>query len=428
MEDVLGRAAGVVSALFLAAGLGVTAGAVSAQSAPDFGSPPSGQYPILFNDHHVYAKPDVDKQNRVLAALVRGKTILVPLRSMFEEMGATVDYDPATKTATVAKPGSEVRVTVGKPEVVINGESRPLDVPPEIHEGSILVPLRVISEGMGAYVMWVPEKRAVVVRYIPAPPPTPAPPPPPPPTPAPTQAPIAPAVFATPAPIVTPYYEKYIVGDFIGWPKSYNEFNPGTTNNYGNDVRAAAEMPLLGMHFLLEGEYSIWRWPHAAGPVTQLGTPHMSAFAPAFEGVDQNLTGDFGIRVMGGFLPRVYFIEGYMSDWTNYGYPRVGGIGYGLEKLPDLDRTFTFYGRYWYGQAVHGHYPKFPVGATLFPAGTLSYRVQKYDAGVDWNLSGGGSGPIYLDAGWTGEGWGPGVNAPSGRLNYGPYAGLGVRF
>ena len=151
-------------------------GVAQAGSAPpaDFGSPPSGQIPILYNDHHVYTKPDVLKQGRVLAALVKGGTLLIPLRSMFEQMGATVSYDAGSKTATVSKAGAEVKVTVGKPEVVINGESRPLDVPPMIYQGSVLVPVRVISEGMGAYVQWVPDRRLVVVRYIPAtPPPSP---------------------------------------------------------------------------------------------------------------------------------------------------------------------------------------------------------------------------------------------------------------
>ncbi|MBV8499915.1 MAG: copper amine oxidase N-terminal domain-containing protein [Candidatus Eremiobacteraeota bacterium] len=152
---------------------------------PNFGSPPSGQIPILYNDRHVYSRPDILKQARVLAALVRGGTILIPLRSMFEQMGATVSYDPSSKTAVVSKSGSEVRVTVGKPEVIINGESRPLDVPPVLYQGDVLVPVRVISEGMGAYVQWVPDRRLVVVRYIPAtPPPTEAPPPAPPPPPA----------------------------------------------------------------------------------------------------------------------------------------------------------------------------------------------------------------------------------------------------
>ncbi len=132
----------------------------------------------------------------MLAALVRGGTVLIPLRSMFEQMGATVSYDAASKTVDVSKPGADVKVTVGKPEVVINGESRPLDVPPMMYQGHVLVPVRVISEGMGAYVQWVPDKQVVVVRYLP-------PTPPPSPTPAPTEAPTV-APTPTPTPSATP--------------------------------------------------------------------------------------------------------------------------------------------------------------------------------------------------------------------------------
>src|SRR5579871_4285090 len=183
-------------------------GAMAAPPA-NFGSPPSGQYPILFNDHHVYAKPDILKQGRVLAALVRGGTLLIPLRSMFEQMGATVSYDAGSKTVTVSKAGAEVKVTVGKAEVIINGESRPLDVPPMIYQGVVVVPVRVISEGMGAYVQWVPDKRLVVVRYIPAtPPPSPAPPPPAAPPPPPPPPP-------TPKPLQS---EAFVAGDYIFSP------------------------------------------------------------------------------------------------------------------------------------------------------------------------------------------------------------------
>ena len=59
-------------------------GGAPAAPPADFGSPPSGQYPILYNDHHVYTRPDILKRGRLLAALVRGGTILIPLRSMFE--------------------------------------------------------------------------------------------------------------------------------------------------------------------------------------------------------------------------------------------------------------------------------------------------------------------------------------------------------
>jgi hypothetical protein len=195
--------------------------------AADFGAPPSGQIPILYNDRHVYAKPDILKQGRVLAALARGGEIYVPLRSMFEQMGATVSYDPASKTATVSKAGAEVVVTVGKPEVVINGESRPLDVPPIIYHGDVLVPVRVISEGMGAYVQWVPDRHIVVVRYIPpTPPPTEAPPPPAP-----------PPATAVPPPPPPPTPNPLTLG---GYFRSYYFTRQNASNNPGTQFDFAS--------------------------------------------------------------------------------------------------------------------------------------------------------------------------------------------
>jgi hypothetical protein len=211
------------SSLGLAATTATPVAQTSSPPPADFGSPPSGQIPIFYNDRHVYAKPDVLKQGRVLAALVRGGTLFIPLRSMFEQMGATVSYDSASKTATVSKAGAEVKVTVGRPEVIINGESRPLDVPPILYQGDVLVPVRVISEGMGAYVQWVPDRRIVVVRYIQAtPPPTEAPPPPPPATQAPPPPPPA-----TPNPLkLGGYFRSYY------FTRQNASNNPGAQFNF----------------------------------------------------------------------------------------------------------------------------------------------------------------------------------------------------
>ena len=107
-------------------------------------------------------------------------------------------------------------MTVGKPEVLINGESRPLDVPPMIYQGNVLVPVRVISEGMGAYVLWVPDKHLVVVRYIPATPP------PPPPAIGSAAAAAADARHPRPSP---QYKDLFVAGDYVISPKVYNEFS-----------------------------------------------------------------------------------------------------------------------------------------------------------------------------------------------------------
>ncbi len=401
-------------------------GATAAPPA-NFGSPPSGQYPILYNDHHVYAKPDILKQGRVLAALVRGGTLLIPLRSMFEQMGATVSYDAGSKTVTVSKAGAEVKVTVGKPEVIINGESRPLDVPPMVYQGIILVPVRVISEGMGAYVQWVPDRRLVVVRYIPAtPPPSPAPPPPPPPPPTPT-----------PVPVVAPYNDFYVAGDYIISPKVYNEFVPGSSSNnnsggFSYRLHGALEFAIANLPWMVEVDYRQWNWQHHCGGggdpeclVTTIGGLGQSS-VPTFIGRDYDFDARLGLRIL---KPRIYLVGGYMWRGNNYGYPKETGAGVGLEKLPDLDRPFSFYGHAMYFFGVNGNYQSSPLacGTPTIATGctyNVGYNVLKYDIGATYSFQGF---PLFIEAGFLGD---RGYNtnaAPIGFSESGPYAGIGLK-
>jgi hypothetical protein len=405
----------------------------------DFGTPPSGEVPILFNDHHVYSKPDRLKENRVLAALVRGNEILVPLRSMFEQMGATVSYDPASKTADVSKPGSDVKVTVGKPEVVINGESRPLDVPPEIYKGAIVVPVRVISEGMGAYVQWVPEKKVVVVRYVAAPvptppptapptaPPTPKPAPPPPPPPPPTPS---------PAPTVKPVtYEHFVVGDYVFHPKAYNEFSNGITgNNSSFSARAAAEFPAFGLPWMVEGDYESFAYQHNGsfprgtscaavagdpGCVTVIGG-YGQTYVPGFTLTDSDIEGRLGFKVVD---PRIYVGVGFLSRYGNYGYPRQNGWGFGIEKLPDVDQTFSVYGSVWYYPNLNANYFDPVIGN-----GVLSYRDLKYQVGATYTIGNFSGIGVFVDGGYQGVSLRAKSLAPSDSSVGGAYLGLGLRF
>jgi len=394
----------------------------------NFGSPPSGEIPILFNDRHVYAAPDRLRQGRVLAALVRGSTILVPLRSMFEQMGATVSYNPSTKTVQVSKSGATVSVTVGSPQATINGETRPLDVPPEIYQGSVLVPIRVISEGMGAYVQWVPDKRVVVVRYVTA---TPPPAPPPAPTTAPTTAP-------TPAATAAPHrYEYFIAGDYMFGGKVYNEFSPGNTLNSSWAGRAAAEFPLFNIPFMLEFDFRQFQYPHNSGafaPGTPCNVPPPlgaqgdqgcvtviggggQTFVPAFRARENDSDVRLGVRVLD---PRIYIVVGYQYRSTNYGYPKFDSFGFGAEKLPDLEQVFSWFASYWYYPNSRGKYSN-SVGQTF----GVAYTVQKYQVGVTVGVP---HTPIFLDLGFLGDRGNAKDQSPIGYTHNGFFAGLGLHF
>ena len=404
-----------------------------AGSAPpaDFGSPPSGQIPILYNDHHVYSKPDILKQGRVLAALVKGGTLLIPLRSMFEQMGATVSWDAGSQTATVSKPGAEVKVTVGKPEVVINGESRPLDVPPMIYQGVVLVPVRVISEGMGAYVQWVPDRHIVVVRYIPAtPPPSAAPPPAPPPPPPPPPPP-------TPKPLMN---QAFVAGDYIFSPSVYNEFNGGNHSNGGNggyDVHGAGTFSIGDLGFMIGANFEHWPYPHNCTVIG--GSPQLNCYVTVIGGngsapvaatnnlYDQDVDARLGI----GFAKwKLYIAGSYIWLTNNYGYPSLNGVGVGGERLPDLSQFVNFFGSIYYYPSVNGnasvslpnHYPSTGFHTATLP---LQYQLLKYEGGITIAVP---NWPVFFEAGWQGDSWTNKVNAPSNRSYNGPFAGIGFKF
>jgi hypothetical protein len=434
-----------VLALLITAGLGLNAVAAQAgashgntgtnaiaqqgaTNAPlaNFGSPPSGQYPILYNDHHVYAKPDILKQGRVLAALVRNGTLLIPLRSMFEQMGATVSYDARTKTVTVSKAGAEVKVTVGKPEVVINGETRPLDVPPMIYKGVVLVPVRVISEGMGAYVQWVPDRHIVVVRYIP---------PTPPPTPAPTSAPTAPPPTPTPAPAATPFYDRYVAGDYIISPKVYNEFNNGTTSSNTNGgfsyrIHGAVEFKLFNLPWMVGGDYRQYNYPRTNPFVTAIGGL-FSYPCNTTNGCSTAVGRDYDLAVKAGLqILKGHYYVAAAWDWraNNAGYPVLNGAGGGLEKLPSLNHGFDWYGSAYYFPSVRGQitYGAPTFGCTVSPCTyNVGYGILKYDLGVDYSFQ---NFPVFIEAGFMGDrGWHQ-MSAPADFSENGPYAGIGVYF
>jgi hypothetical protein len=80
--------------------------------------------------------------------------ILVPLRAIFEAMGATVEWDANTSTATAVKGDTKVVLTIGSLEPTINGVVKKLDVPAKIVENRTLAPLRFVCEAFGGTVTW----------------------------------------------------------------------------------------------------------------------------------------------------------------------------------------------------------------------------------------------------------------------------------
>ena len=93
---------------------------------------------------------------------------MVPMRAIFEELGAKVDWNDATRTITATRYDLELISVVGDKNLIINGETFEMDVVPVIKYNRTLVPARFISEAFGCEVDWDEETRTVYI-YTPEP-------------------------------------------------------------------------------------------------------------------------------------------------------------------------------------------------------------------------------------------------------------------
>ncbi len=136
---------------FTAAILALVAGLTASALAADNDLPP---IKVLLDGQNIAfdSEPIIDN----------GRT-LVPLRAIFQALGAEVDWDADTRTVTAVKEDTTVIMTIGEGSFYVNDEEIALDTPAKIVKNRTLVPVRAISNSFDVDVDWVAEDRAVIL-------------------------------------------------------------------------------------------------------------------------------------------------------------------------------------------------------------------------------------------------------------------------
>ena len=88
---------------------------------------------------------------------------LVPMRFLFEQMGAEVEWNQQTKTATLHRQGDAVTFTVDNKTATVNGAPKTMAVPARLVNDKTMVPLRFLSEELGMTVEWDNETRTAII-------------------------------------------------------------------------------------------------------------------------------------------------------------------------------------------------------------------------------------------------------------------------
>lgn len=91
-----------------------------------------------------------------------GRT-LVPVRAVTEALGAEVQWNASTQTVTITKGSIVIKLVIGKNTATMNGKSVTLDVPASNGNGSTVVPLRFVSEALNLKVLWEQDKNTIKI-------------------------------------------------------------------------------------------------------------------------------------------------------------------------------------------------------------------------------------------------------------------------
>ncbi|HVF09846.1 MAG TPA: copper amine oxidase N-terminal domain-containing protein [Abditibacteriaceae bacterium] len=89
-----------------------------------------------------------------VAPITRSGRTLVPMRDIFEALGATVQWNSLTQGIVATRGTTAINMQIGNRVARVNSQQVRLDHSPMLYRGSTMVPLRFVSEALGARVNW----------------------------------------------------------------------------------------------------------------------------------------------------------------------------------------------------------------------------------------------------------------------------------
>jgi len=106
------------------------------------------------------------------APVIRNSRTMLPVRSLIEAFGGSVQWNAATRMTVVTLGGRTVQLTIGSNRATVDGKSVAIDsangaVVPEIINGRTYLPLRFLADSLGISVAWDASSQTVSVTYWP---------------------------------------------------------------------------------------------------------------------------------------------------------------------------------------------------------------------------------------------------------------------
>jgi hypothetical protein len=89
--------------------------------------------------------------------------VLVSVRGISNSLGASVKWDEDTRSASISKKGNVVTLQLNSKTAIMNGRPTQLEVKPQLISERMVIPIRFISEALGAKVIWQGARQTVAL-------------------------------------------------------------------------------------------------------------------------------------------------------------------------------------------------------------------------------------------------------------------------
>lgn len=120
------------------------------------GATPERSIVLIINGTQYYTDP---------APYIKNDRTLVPMRRIFEILGASVDWNAVERSVTATRGSDTIKLYIGQDTAYLNGQPVQLDASPEIHiaSGRTMVPVRFVSKALRCAVDWDAGTRSVSI-------------------------------------------------------------------------------------------------------------------------------------------------------------------------------------------------------------------------------------------------------------------------
>lgn len=98
-----------------------------------------------------------------LSPIQEAGTTLVPLRIISENLGAYVEWNDTTQTVTITDDTTTIKLTINNKTIYINNKKQEVSLAAKLIKGTTMVPIRVIGESLNSQVHWDEKLQTVFV-------------------------------------------------------------------------------------------------------------------------------------------------------------------------------------------------------------------------------------------------------------------------